>query len=325
MPLTASDALTLLRNASAQDRLAHAYLITGPGGSGKRELAAQLCGLIVGDSTDPLAHTDVHTVEPESKSRRIVIEQIRDLERELQMRSSRGGRKVGVIFDADRLQQQASNAFLKTLEEPPQRTHLILVTSLPDQLLETILSRCIEVPLQSSAKASLTERQKQLLGILRAASRRDNADLPQVFGLVRDFQKLLADAKEAAQDWGDAELKAEEQKYKQFADAKWFEDREDHYKALVEARYVGERSRLLETLEAWWADVLRQQAMAEQAAGHLDFPDFQADTASLAKRQKPESALRRSAALESLREQLGNPGIQEPLAIEVAFLKAFGS
>jgi len=324
MPLTASDALSLLRNAHAQDRLAHAYLITGPSGSGKRQLATQLCGLVVGDEKDPIHHPDVHTIEPESKSRRIVIEQIRELERELQMRSARGGRKAGVIFDADRLQQQASNAFLKTLEEPPARTHLILVTSLPDQLLETILSRCIEVPLHPIGRPALLPRQEELLGILKQASQRPGTEIPQVFGLVREFQKLLSQAKETAQAWGDAELKVEEQKYKQIADSKWFEEREDYYKALVEARYVGERSRLLETLEAWWADVLRHQAMAENAAPHLDFPAFAADTAALATRENQESALRRSAAFESLREQLGNPGIQEPLAIEVAFLKAFG-
>lgn len=323
MPLSHSEALGLLRQAAARDRLAHAYLLTGSPGSGERELASQLCGLIVGEESDPLRHADVHTIEPESKSRRIVVDQIRDLERALQMRSARGGRKAGVIFDADRLHLQAANAFLKTLEEPPARTHLILVTAFPDQLLETILSRCIEVPLQSSEKPPLTARQRELLAVLRAGTQRGKGDLPQVFSLIRDFQKLLGEAKEAAQAQSEAESKAEEVRYKQFADAKWFEEREDYFKALTEARYVAERNGLLEMLEAWWGDVLRQQATGGQGI-RLDLPEFSADTAAAAARDTVVACLRKAGALETLREQLGNPGIQEQLAIEVAFLKAFG-
>ena len=137
---TADEAFSLLQKALANQRFAHAYLITGPEGSGARELAARLAGLLVKDEAHPLRHPDVHTAEPESKSRRIVIDQIRALERELQMRSMSGGQKVGIIFDADRLQEQAANAFLKTLEEPPRNSNLMLVSAYPDQLLETILS-----------------------------------------------------------------------------------------------------------------------------------------------------------------------------------------
>ena len=102
MAFTAEEALALLRNAHARDRLAHAYLITGPIGSGKRQLASQLAGVLVGEPTDPLQHSDVHVIEPESKSRRILTEQICELEHALHMRSFFGGRKVGIVFDADR-------------------------------------------------------------------------------------------------------------------------------------------------------------------------------------------------------------------------------
>jgi DNA polymerase-3 subunit delta' len=327
MPLTAADALALLQKADENGRLAHAYLITGPEGSGKRQLAGDLCGLLTGDRKSLLAHPDVHAIEPESKSRRIVTEQVRELERELQMRSSRGGRKVGIIFDADRLQPQASNAFLKTLEEPPGHSHLLLVTSLPDQLLETILSRCIEVPLQPTAKRELSESQKELLEVLGAAAARKTADLPQVFTLVREFQRLLSQAKERAQARGDADLKVEEQRYKNIADPKWLEEREEYFKALTESRYVGERTRIVDTLEQWWADVLRQQAVASSSSGgtvHLDFPDYAEATASLAGHYPPAESLQRAGAIETLRDQLRNTGINEPLAIEVAFLRAFG-
>jgi DNA polymerase-3 subunit delta' len=322
MPLTAEDAFAVLKNAHAQDRLAHAYLITGEPGSGKRALVARLCGLMTGDEpAAAMRHADVHTVEPESKSRRIVIAQVRALERELQMRSFTGGRKVGIIFDADRLQPQASNAFLKTLEEPPARTHLLLVSALPDQLLETILSRCIEVPLRAVEKRELSPRQRELAAALSSTAASGNLDLPGVYALVRDFQRLLAAAKEEAAAAGEEELKGEEKRYKQIADAKWFEEREDHFKALGEARYLGERSGLIETLEQWWADILRQQC----GAGNLDLPELAPQTRRVAEALSPGDALRRAGALENLRELLGSSGVQEPLAIEVAFLNAFGT
>jgi len=91
--------------------------------------------------------SDIFVCQPESKSRRIVIEQIRDLEHALQMRASNGRRKVAIVSDADRLQPQAANAFLKTLEEPPKDSLLLLLSALPEALPETILSRCIAIPL----------------------------------------------------------------------------------------------------------------------------------------------------------------------------------
>ncbi len=322
MAFTAHDAFDLLRKADEGQRLAHAYLITGPEGSGARELAARLAGLIVGAETNPLKHPDVHTAEPESKSRRIVIEQMREMERELQMRSLRGGRKVGLIFDADRLQEQAANAFLKTLEEPPRNTHLLLVSALPDQLLETILSRCIEVPLRAVEKRLPGERQLRLLESLRTFTARAKADLAGIFTLAQNFKGLLAEMKEAAGDDAEAAYKAEEKHYKQTSgvSAAWLDDREEYFKAAGEARYRQERLALVEMLEQWWADVLRQQHGGE----HLDLPDFAADTAALAARLPVTTVLRRAAAIAGLRENFGR-NVQEQLAVEVAFLEAFAA
>ena len=95
----------------------HAYLLAGPMGSGKRSLANRLCGLLLGEKVTDFQHPDIHVIEPESKSRRILIEQMRELERNLQMRSLLGGQKIGVIIDAERLVPAAANAFLKTLEK----------------------------------------------------------------------------------------------------------------------------------------------------------------------------------------------------------------
>ncbi len=322
MAFTADEAFDLLAKADTANRLAHAYLITGPDGSGARELAARLAGLIIGVEANPLKHPDVHTAEPESKSRRIVIEQIRSMEHQLQMRSLRGGRKAGIIFDADRLQDQAANAFLKTLEEPPKNTHLILVSSLPDQLLETILSRCIEVPLRAIERRQPSERQLRLLEVLRTFSKQARPDLARIFTLVREFQGLLADVKEEAGDTAEAAFKAEEKHYKQTSgvSADWLDDREKYFKALGESRYRNERLAFVEILEQWWADVLRQQHQAE----HLDLPECAADTAALAVRFPISQVLHRSAAIARLRENFGR-NVQEQLAVEVAFLEAFAA
>src|SRR5438094_3671755 len=143
-------AFEYLRRAHQQNRLAHAYLITGPLGSGKELLAADLASLVNGTPAKNVFSAkarDIFVARPESKSRRIVIAQIRDLEHALQMRASDGRRKVAIIPDADRLQTEAANAFLKTLEEPPKDSLLLLLSALPEALPETILSRCIAIAL----------------------------------------------------------------------------------------------------------------------------------------------------------------------------------
>src|SRR3954468_4935352 len=116
MAFSSKAALELLRGAHAQNRLAHAYLISGPPDSGKRRLAADVTNMVNGTPAADVFGTsarEVFVIEPESKSRRIIIEQVRRLEHSLQMRSTSGQRKVAIIVEADRLQTQAANAFLK--------------------------------------------------------------------------------------------------------------------------------------------------------------------------------------------------------------------
>ncbi len=76
------------------------------------------------------------------ESRQIRIEQVRELADELALTSHQGGYKVGILTPADALNRFAANALLKTLEEPPARTLLILVATQPSRLPATILSRC---------------------------------------------------------------------------------------------------------------------------------------------------------------------------------------
>jgi len=149
-------AVTILRNALLGGRLAHAYLFVGPEGVGKHLTALTLAKAMncqsppeAADSCEKCSsclkvnssnHADVILLGPEGDH--IKIDQIRDLQRRLRYRPLEGGRRACIMDSADRLNDAASNAFLKTLEEPPDGTHLILTTSRPHKLLATIHSRC---------------------------------------------------------------------------------------------------------------------------------------------------------------------------------------
>jgi DNA polymerase-3 subunit delta' len=87
-------------------------------------------------------HVDVLWIEPKSKSRQILVEDVDSLISRMQQTAYGGEWKVGIISDADRLNVAAANKLLKTLEEPPKQSMLLLLTSSPDSLLPTILSRC---------------------------------------------------------------------------------------------------------------------------------------------------------------------------------------
>ena len=329
MAFSPDAAFDFLHRAFESGRLAHAYLSTGEVGSGKRALAQKLAALVAGlggASGDPLKHPDIHSIEPESKSRIIKVEQTRELEKALQMRASQSGRKVAIIFDADRMNASASNSFLKTLEEPPSNSLLLLVSAHPEMLLETILSRCITVQLAAAPRREPTEGQRRLLDLVSrylAKSKPGETDIGGVFVLVREFTKLLAEAKSAVQEEGAAELKREEALYKQTTDGKWLGEREEYYKALAESRYLQSRTVFIGTLLQWWGDVLRQQHGAT-AGNALDFPSYAEQTAKLAERFSTPEVLRRVSALETLRENFGR-NVQEQLAVEVAFLGAFGN
>jgi DNA polymerase-3 subunit delta' len=169
MAFSPDAALSYLRRAHEQRRLGHAYLISGGPGAGKRELASSLANLVNGTRAEDVfaaGAMGVYLAEPESKSRRIVIDQIRALEHSLQMRAADGRRKVAIVADADRLQSQAANAFLKTLEEPPNDSLLLLLSTLPEALPDTILSRCIPIPLAAKPNETPSAEETELVELL---------------------------------------------------------------------------------------------------------------------------------------------------------------
>lgn len=191
-------AIGLLRRALASGKLPHALLFAGPPGVGKgataRALAMALncergaeddgggCGAC--GPCERIAvgiHPDFLEIGP-GDTGQIPIATIRELIARLGLSPHEARARVVVIDEADRLNPQAANAFLKTLEEPPARTHLVLVTTAPDRLLVTIRSRCQRVrfvPLGADAIAAIlvdqgvpAERARTAAGIAAGSARR---------------------------------------------------------------------------------------------------------------------------------------------------------
>jgi DNA polymerase III subunit delta' len=321
MAFSRTTALEYLRRAHEQNRLAHAYLISGPPGSGKQQLAADLASLVndtpAGDVFSAKAR-EIFVARPESKSRRIVIEQIRDLEHALQMCAPDGQSKVAIISDADRLQPQAANAFLKTLEEPPKDSLLLLLSALPEALPETILSRCIAIPLARDGQLQTSDEEKKLVKLLQQVSHEQSWTIQFAYRLAQEFQRLLRAVREEVKRETDEALKQEQIRYKDATDGAWLEEREQYYKARAESLYLQWRAELIETLLAWWSDVLRSSSGVAQRS----LSDAKKETAALAQRFSTAEILKRIRCLEELRDHL-NRNIHEALAIEVAFLTIF--
>ncbi len=146
----------------AAARPVHAYLVAGPRGSGAEDAARDLAAALVGGAEPERAagrvrrstHPDVVEIEP-AGSTYAVQEDIRDRVISEAFRSPlEGDRKVVILLDAERMRPEAANALLKTLEEPPPRTVLVLVTGSPEELLDTVRSRCrrIDVPAPGRAE-----------------------------------------------------------------------------------------------------------------------------------------------------------------------------
>jgi DNA polymerase-3 subunit delta' len=148
MPFRAEELRQRFAHTIEMGRLGHSYLLTGDHPEALEQLALGLAGQVL--NAAPQEHPDFHAVRPQSKSRQITVEQIRELERELYLRPFMAPVKVAVIFDADRMclgQASAANAFLKTLEEPPAHTLILLTSGRPALLLPTIISRCLRLDL----------------------------------------------------------------------------------------------------------------------------------------------------------------------------------
>ncbi|MFT4636769.1 MAG: DNA polymerase-3 subunit delta' [Verrucomicrobiales bacterium] len=323
MAFLVDQAYSYLERSRNEDRLAHAYLVTGPEGAGKNILALRLIALtngITADRIEAIHDPHVHLIRPESRSRRIKIDQIRSLERQLHLSGAPGMTKIGVIRDADRLQKESENAFLKTLEEPPQATLLLLLTSQPEQLLDTIRSRCIQVPLYAPGRhqPNFSESFHAFLAAVGSTLTNTQLSLSRALVLARTFTTILKIEKEEISKENDAALKEEAARYGDTTDGDWIKRREVFFKDRTESEYVHRRTTMLEGLLSFLGDAVRLQAGYHR----LDFENYARVTQGIAQQLAPSDLNKRYAALEDLRGHLETTA-QDALAVEVGFIKAF--
>jgi DNA polymerase III subunit delta' len=326
----------LLQRSLERGRLGHAYLFTGHQLGVLEALARTLAKTLnclqpvrrqpsgpAIDCCDECAvcrkidghnHADVHWVRPESKSRVVTVEQMRELMQEIQLKPGEAEYKLAVIAGADRLNPQAANAFLKTLEEPPPKSILVLLTTEPQRILETVLSRCLRLNFSGDAAQLLSPALLEWLagfGDLAAAEQKSLLSRYRLLGaLLKKLGELKAEieknqtARSPLERYDDVDPKLRE---------KW----EDELTAAIEAEYRLQRSDLLAAVQWWLRDVWLQTFSAQKEL--LNFPQL-ASAGRVAQRLSPGKAMDNLRVFERAQKLLGS-NVQEALALEVSLLK----
>ena len=326
--------VTLLQRSLQRGRLGHAYLFAGvelaPLEGLARTLAKTLncerpvkmdgatvdccdecarCRKIEGET-----HGDVHWVRPESKSRIVSVDQMRELMREIQLKPNEAEFKVAIMVAADRLNTQAANAFLKTLEEPPAKSVLILLSTEPQRLLETILSRCLRLNFggEGARKWDAT-----LLDWLAKFSELAGAEQKSLLGRYR-LMDVLASRLAEMRARVDEELTARSPLEKYDDIEKDLRERwEDELKAAIEAEYRRQRTELLLLVQWWLRDVWLHTLPSGREL--LNFPQI-AGAERVAGRLTSQQAMENLRVVEQT-QRLLYTNVQEALALEVGLLK----
>jgi DNA polymerase-3 subunit delta' len=224
----------ILKRALANNALAHAYLFSGEPGIGKRLTAFALAAALNCAAPGPDGgcgacpscrkvaggiHPDVRIVMPESRDEQLLatwsakevekasdeikIDQVRQAQESISLRPSEGRKKVLIVDGAETMNDTSQNAFLKTLEEPPGDSLIILITAMPQSLLPTIRSRCQALAFQPLPRRTLA-------GVIREKRGLDEADAWFAAALSRgslgralemDVQKERADREQFLTLW----------------------------------------------------------------------------------------------------------------------------
>ncbi|HAV62649.1 MAG TPA: hypothetical protein DCY13_09815 [Verrucomicrobiales bacterium] len=326
--------IALLRRSLAKGRLAHAYLLTGESLDDLELLARNLAKVVncaEGQSgpdgndacdqclscrkIDHLNHADVQWIRPEMKSRVISVGQIRDLLQTVYLKPVEARLKVVVLVAADRLNVQAANAFLKTLEEPPSGTLFLLLSSEPQRLLETILSRCLRLHCGGGGPR-VPEDAEKWIGQFSAAAAVGVGGLFGRYQLLDQLLERLAGLKEEV----DKSL-TEQSPIERYddADPKLIERWKDELTAGIEAEYRRRRGELLIALQLWLRDVWLVTRTSD-ARGLAVFPGLTEATNRVASRIDARKATQNLEILENT-QRLLHTNVQEALALEIGLLK----
>lgn len=327
----------LLQRSLERGRLGHAYLLAGPRVADLEPLARALAATLnceapprraanglpldACDACRPCrqiaadGHADVHWLRPESKTRHIRVENVRALLREVHMKPNGPGWKAAIIADADRMNETAANAFLKTLEEPPAKSLLILLTAEPDRVLETIRSRCLRLNFGGGDRPVLDAAQTAWLRELAVASAGAGDDLLARYRLLGSLLQELGALKKTIQE----ELTARSplQRYDD-VEPDLRERWEKELAAGIESEYRRRRAEFLGALLWWLRDVWLCALRAPQE--RLTLPDLQDQTALVAAHLSVAEA---EANLESVQRTLRalHTNVQEALNLEAGLLR----
>jgi DNA polymerase-3 subunit delta' len=233
---------------------------------------------------------------------------------QIQLKPTEAGYKIAVISGADRLNVQAANAFLKTLEEPPAKSILILLSTEPSRVLETILSRCLRLNFSAETARTLSVEQSYWLQQFSSAAA---AEQKSLFGRYRLLDSLLQHLN-AIREKVDATLSARSplEKYDD-AEKNLREKWEDELTAGIEAEYRRQRAEVLLLLQWWLRDVWLHTLAAGEELLHL--PQI-AGADAVAGRISTKQAKENLAVLEQT-QRLLHGNVQEALALEVGLLK----
>jgi DNA polymerase III subunit delta' len=320
---------------------AHAYLFRGPRGSGKRAAARSFAAEILADTAedpedvrrrallDPSPHPDLVWLAPAGAQH--MVEEVRErVIRAAAYRPFEGGKRVFVIEAAEAMRDESQNALLKTLEEPPAFVHLILLSSEPTALLETIASRCQPVdfaplppqaveavlredagpdagPDEIAAAAHLAAGDVELGGfLLSEEGRKLRAD-----SIAMDWKALLADA-EAAGEEAEAATRAKLEDEKEAGMKRSARDIADAAKRAGRRRRTELLDLGLALAAGWCRDLAATAAGAADLAHNRDRLD---DLRARATGLDPPAARKAAELVQDTRRRL-DLNVSEELALE---------
>jgi DNA polymerase-3 subunit delta' len=337
------EAKRLLRAALAEGP-AHAYLLHGPPGVGKRRAATAFAGALLGDRerTARGSHPDLYVLEPLGDQ--IRIDEIRALRRDLHMRPFEADRRVYLVHGADTLNDDAADALLKDLEEPPPYVVIVLIASHLGPLPETIRSRCQLVPFRRLSERAIREeiagrapelsaeeqtalarvaagrldRAARLLDPAAVSRRETLVEVARSVYLAEDFEPAAA-AEALLEGITERGVEARELAEAQIHLLDLSE--RDVEQRLRRAQRGAEREELLAALEelaAWYRDLVVVAVGAEQAVVHSDRLDELREDAT---RERLAGAERAAEVVRATWRDAEELNVSPPLALEALFVE----
>lgn len=303
------EAFESFRRSLDSGRIAHAYIVVGPPRSEGREFALRVLAALYGDSTGRAPNIEVHPdimwVEPQKKSRIIGVDQVREIRRRLSQTSFSGGWKSCIVAGADRLNEEAANAFLKTLEEPSGRSIFILLTEQPEALLPTVVSRCQRIVLTNIHDNLPAECRKELAAIL--AEDVNGEDISGIFPAKRVVTILAAIKKEIAGEIEEERCEG---------------DDDETVEARISARYRETRTAVLRFIILWYRDILLSVFGVDEKCLHNR--EFLKQIRGKAGGLACGAALRKVEAAEAMKEQLDR-NLDETSVLSIGFYRLVGN